>query len=224
MVSNVLGFLPSAMASALHAAIVFFGIFRLRRAAATTFFLFWTGVNSLWCAANAGLWVGGGRVFDLLTGISLPFAPASMFLFSVAYGRSDFPRKYLLVYLIPALVWIPSAIVGDAGVSAAEFGKFQMPTMLILDVAAGFGWYFAWRRTWDRSTRNGAFVLLATNLPAVLLAGASYYVAFFIAVTPAYVAWFGDFVVGLASMLSLVVMLAVYPRTQSLAVDAAGSA
>lgn len=207
-----LGTLPSVVASGLHAGIVLFGLMRLRRTASTRLFLAWMGFNSVWCAANVGIWAGAGKFFDLAAGISITFAPASMFLFSLALGKDPLPRKYLLVYLIPCLVWVPSEILGSAAESAPQFGMFQMPAMLALDIAAGLGWYSAWRRNRTRSVGNGAFVLLALNLPAVLVAGASYYVSYFVASTPLYLAWFGDLVIGLASMLSLIVVLAVYSR------------
>ena len=50
-------------------------------------------------------------------------------------------------------------------------------------------------------------------IPAVLMAGTSYYVGYFVVDRPTYIAWFGDLVIGLASMQMAVLVAALMPRS-----------
>lgn len=205
--------LPSVSTTLIHLTIALLFLRKARGGPIFLLFFMWMALNSLWTFSHTLYWATGNTVFEVAAGILLPFSPTTMFIFSLSYPSNKLHGRYWLAYVLPALIWIPSALLGTPSVVGKGFGIFQMPYMLLMDVVTGAVWLRKSRSSLVDREKRAAFLMMLINIPALILAGVSYYVSYLVIEIPTYIVWFGDFIVGLASMQMAVLMATLSPGT-----------
>jgi hypothetical protein len=208
--------IPGVLISLIHIALVILSFPLIRTNAIFRTFFVWMLVNSVWTLSGAFFWISKDNFFDYAMGISLSFSPVSIFVFCYTYLKGKMPKSLLLLFLLPAIIWIPSQIIGTCKVSGKEFGIIQMPFMILFDLLSGFLLFQCYRKKSNNLNINqdkyhlGAVLFLFLNFPTIIVAGTSYYLSYFIIDAPAFLPWLGDLFIGLCSILNFIVLNSIF--------------
>jgi hypothetical protein len=204
--------IPGILISLIHITLSILSLRLIRANKIFKIFFIWMAINSLWTLSGALYWILHNSIFDYAMGILLAFSPVCIFVFSYTYLKGNTPKVIYLLFLLPALIWIPAQLSGTSKVSGKQFGEIQMPFMILFDILAGIVLYACCKIKANELSisqdkyHSAALLLLGINLPTVLFAGTSYYLTYFIIDVPSFLPWLGDLFIGLSSILNFIIL------------------